>query len=210
MPARHDDPYEIRDLSQLEAIYPPVGLAAQRKEVDYLPPVYQTLIAAAPFVILATNGADGLDCSPRGDPPGFVHVLDERTLWLPDRPGNNRIDSLRNLMHDPRIGLLFLVPGRGETLRVNGRARITQDPRIMAACALGGKSPRCIVVITVETVFFQCGRAPLRAGLWDAPNTAALSAIPSTGTILETLTNSAIAGTTYDQDLEARQKDSLY
>ena len=210
MPPSPDDPYEISNLTQLEAIYPPVGLAAQRKEIDYLHPAYQAMIAAAPFVVLATAGQDGLDCSPRGDPAGFVLIRDEHTLWLPDRPGNNRIDSLRNLLHDPRIALLFLIPGRGETLRVNGRAKLTQNPDIMAECAIAGKEPRCVVVITVETVFFQCARALLRSGLWDPATATASARIPSTGAILEALTDSAIEGTTYDQNLDARQKNSLY
>lgn len=210
MPPSHDDPYEIRSLTQLEAIYPPVGLAAQRKEIDYLHPAYQAMIAASPFVVLATASKDGLDCSPRGDPAGFVLIHDAHTLWIPDRPGNNRIDSLRNLLRDPRIGLLFLIPGRGETLRVNGHARITQDPEIMAECAMAGKEPRCVVVITVETVFFQCGRALLRSGLWNQQDTATLSRIPSTGSILDALTGAAIEGTSYDENLEARQKNSLY
>lgn len=205
-----NDPHEISTLAQLEAIYPPVGLAAARKEIDYLHPVYQAMVAASPFVILATNGATGLDCSPRGDPAGFVRIRDAHTLWLPDRAGNNRIDSLRNLLHDPRIGLLFLIPGRGETLRVNGRARLTQDPDILADCAIAGKNPRCVAVITVETAFFQCGRAPLRAGLWDTPDAEILGRVPSAGTILESLTDSAIAGESYDAGLETRQKNSLY
>lgn len=204
------DRHEISTLAALEAIYPPVGTAARRKEIDYLHPVYQTMIAASPFVVLATNGPEGPDCSPRGDPGGFVQIRDTQTLWLPDRPGNNRIDSLRNLLHDPNIALLFLIPGRNETLRVNGVARITRDPHILSACVMDGKDPRCVIVVSVRTVFFQCGRATLRAGLWTEPNQDVLTAMPSTGRMLEELTQSVIRAQDYDRDLDARQRNSLY
>lgn len=207
--AQHDR-HEITTLTALEAIYPPVGTAARRKEIDYLHPVYQAMIEASPFVVLATNGPEGPDCSPRGDPGGFVKIRDTQTLWLPDRPGNNRIDSLRNLLHDPNIALLFLIPGRNETLRVNGVARITRDPQILSACAMDGKEPRCVIVVSIRTVFFQCGRAALRAGLWTEPNQDVLTAMPSTGRMLEELTQSEIRAQDYDRDLDARQRNSLY
>ena len=118
----------IDTLPELEALFDVVGEVSLKKEVSYLHPTYQAMISASPFAVLATIGPDGLDVSPRGDPPGFVHIQDEHTLLLPERRGNNRIDSLRNIIADPRVALFFMIPGNGETLRVNGRARISVDP----------------------------------------------------------------------------------
>ena len=158
----------VTTMSELEALYSekPYG-ASLIKEIDHISPQYRTLIEAAPFVVLATNGPDGLDCSPRGDPPGFVRVRDERTLLIPDRRGNNRIDSLRNLVRDPRIALLFLIPGVGETIRIIGRAAISTDPELCASFALHGKTPRCVLVVTAERAYYQCTKAIIRSKLWD-------------------------------------------
>ncbi|HWI81104.1 pyridoxamine 5'-phosphate oxidase family protein [Ramlibacter sp.] len=199
--------HAIRTLEQLQALYGAVGEASSRKEVDHVHPLYRAMIEASPFAVLATAGPGGLDASPRGDPPGFVIVQDERTLLLPERRGNNRIDSLRNLLADPRVALLFLIPGTGETLRVNGRASITVDPGLLERCAVDGKRPQCVLVIQVETVFFQCARAIQRAKLWQS---APLPAVPSAGAVLEALTEGAIDGRRYDQELPARQRATLY
>src|SRR6202167_4116177 len=143
--------HTITTTEQLEALYAdaPYG-PALIKEVDYITPEYRKLIEAAPFVVLATSGPDGLDCSPRGDPPGFVRVIDERTLVIPDRRGNNRIDSLRNLVRDPRVALLFLIPGVGETMRVIGRAKISTDPKLTESFIIDGKAPKSVLIVTVE------------------------------------------------------------
>src|SRR5271156_3170910 len=143
--------HTITTAEQLEALYTdaPYG-PALIKEVDYITPQYRKLIEAAPFVVMATSGPEGLDCSPRGDPPGFVRVTDEKTLVIPDRRGNNRIDSLRNLARDPRISLLFLIPGVGETIRVNGRAKISTDPKLTESFVVNGKSPKCVLMVIVE------------------------------------------------------------
>ncbi|WP_382154665.1 pyridoxamine 5'-phosphate oxidase family protein [Hydrogenophaga sp. ANAO-22] len=202
------DPYTIQDLASLQALFGPVGDASVRKEVSRLHPVYQRWIEASPFAVLATVGSDGLDASPRGDPPGLVSIQDEHTLLLPERAGNNRIDSLKNILADPRVALLFLVPGVGETLRVNGRARISVAPDLMQRLAMDGKLPRCVLVITVDTVFFQCARAMKRASLWDAREAAA--AVPTAGEMLAALTHNAIDGVAYDRALPARQRDTLY
>src|SRR3954468_11187721 len=162
------DPHAVTSLAQLEALFGAVGEASLKKEVDYLHPAYQALIRASPFAMLATAGSGGLDASPRGDPPGFVAIQDDKTLLLPERRGNNRIDSLRNLLTDPRVALLFLVPGVGETLRVNGRARITVAPEMLQRFAMEGKLPQCVLVIEVESVYFQCARALQRSKLWQA------------------------------------------
>ena len=124
------DDHLITTMDQLEALYGEVFPPARVKEIDHINAHYRAFIEAAPFVALATGGPDGLDCSPRGDPAGFVRVHDEKTLLIPDRRGNNRIDSLRNLIHDPRVGLLFQIPGCGETIRINGQARISTDPEL--------------------------------------------------------------------------------
>ena len=204
------DPHEIRSLEALTGLFGPVGEASVRKETSSLTPEYGAMIAASPFVVVATSGPRGLDVSPRGDAPGFVHVEDASTLLLPERPGNNRIDSLRNLIADPRIALLFLIPGVGETLRVGGRAAITTDPVLLARFAVGEKLPKCVVRIAVQRVFFQCARAVRRSNLWTAWRGGPVPHVPSAGTILAALTDSAIDAESYDRDLPARHRDTLY
>src|SRR6476660_8029719 len=130
----------------------PVG-AAVTKEIDYISDHYKAFIDRAPFVVVATVGPEGLDCSPRGDPPGFVRVHDEKTVMVPDRRGNNRIDSLRNIVRDPRIALLFLIPGSGSTLRVSGRAQISVDPDLLASFSVDGKAPRTVIIMTVDEIY---------------------------------------------------------
>lgn len=201
------DAHHIRSLEALEALYGEVGDASRRKEVGFLHPVYRAWIEAAPFCVLATAGPGGLDASPRGDAGACVAVHDAHTLLLPDRRGNNRIDSLRNIVADPRVALLFLVPGAGETLRVNGRAAIATEPALLARFEHEGTRPRCVLVVQVEAVYFQCARAIKRAGLWDGRNRPA---VPSPGAMLAALTEGAIDGAAYDQALPGRQAASLY
>ncbi|TCS33735.1 hypothetical protein EDC30_11525 [Paucimonas lemoignei] len=204
------DPYQISDLESLENIYGEPVVASLKKEVNYLHPHYQQLIKASPFVVLATKGEDGLDVSPRGDPAGFVAIVDDKTLILPDRRGNNRIDSLRNIIADPRVALLFLIPGLGETLRVNGRARILVDPQLLEQHAMEGKLPRSVLQVHVESVFFQCSRAILRSRLWHADSHVEKSSLPSVGTILADLSHGDIDGQQYDADLPARISTTMY
>lgn len=201
---------EIRSLDALESLYGAVSEPARRKEVAFLPPVYQAIVRASPFCVLATAGAHGLDASPRGDAPGFVAVIDEHTLRFPDRAGNNRVDSLRNILEDPRVALLFLVPGRGETLRVNGRARLLAGEAACAPFAVDGRLPRCVVEVRVEAAFFQCARAVRRGRLWEPLPEAVLAAVPSAGTMLAALTEGAIDGVAYDETLPARHGSTLY
>ncbi|MGZ5201403.1 MAG: pyridoxamine 5'-phosphate oxidase family protein [Telluria sp.] len=202
--------HHITDLQALERLYGIPAAPSMRKEIDYLHPHYQALITAAPFVALATSGPDGLDVSPRGDRPGFVHVEDQHTLLLPDRRGNNRIDSLRNIISDPRVALLFLIPGIGKTLRVNGRAAILADPALLERFAMDGKLPRSVLRIQVETVFFQCSRAILRSRVWDPAAQLERSALPSAGTILKDLSGGEVGGKRYDDELPGRLKTTLY
>ncbi len=139
-----------------------------------------------------------------------MQVRDERTLLLPERRGNNRVDSLRNILQDPRVPLLFLIPGVGETLRVNGRASITTAPEVLAPFVVQGQMPKCVIVVKVEAVFFQCARAIQRSGLWQTPAPNARARLPSTGTMLASLTASDIDGEKYDRELADRQRATLY
>lgn len=202
--------HTITSTEQLLALFGEVGQASLRKETKGVHPSYRAMIEASPFAMLATAGVDGLDASPRGDAPGFVQVQDEQTLLLPERRGNNRVDSLRNILHDPRVALLFLIPGVGETLRVNGRASITAAPETLARFVVQGQLPKCVIVIRVESVFFQCARAIQRSGLWQTPAADARAQVPSPGAILQALTDAAVDGEAYDRELPARQRATLY
>jgi PPOX class probable FMN-dependent enzyme len=202
--------YRVTTLAELEPHYGPVNDASLRKEIDHIHPVYAALIEAAPFAMLATAGAGGLDASPRGDLGGVVDIVDARTLVLPDRRGNNRIDSLRNILENPAVALLFLIPGLGETLRVNGRAEISVDPDLLDRYAMDGNKPRSVLIVHVETVFFQCSRALIRSQLWNPERHVPRSALPSTGAILEAVSEAAIDGADYDRELPGRLKTTLY
>jgi uncharacterized protein len=180
------------------------------KETDRITPQYRAFIEAAPFFALATAGPDGLDCSPRGDAPGFVRIHDEKTLLVPDRRGNNRIDSLRNLLHDPRVALLFLIPGCGETIRVNGRAAISIDPALAQSFLVDGKRPRAVLVVAVDRVFYQCAKAIVRSKLWDPSRHIDRKSLPSSGTILAELTEGRLGGEAHDREAPARLKATLY
>lgn len=205
-----DEKYLVHSKEQLVSLFGVPGEAAVRKEVSFLHPHYQALIKASPFAVLATIGPNGLDASPRGDPPGFVSIWDKCTLLIPERRGNNRIDSLLNILADPRVALLFLIPGVGETLRVNGRASITTDPEMLKSQSVEGKLPKCVIIVKVETAFFQCARAIQRSRLWQPVPRDSKPDVPSAGTILEALTNAKIDGEKYDRELPARQRDTLY
>jgi PPOX class probable FMN-dependent enzyme len=201
----------IRDLEALEALYQPAPAAAATvKEVAWITPHYRALIEASPFVALATCGPEGLDCSPRGDSPGFVRVRDDRTLLMPDRRGNNRIDSLRNIVRDPRVALLFLIPGSGTTFRVNGLAKISAEPELLESFAVSGQAPRTVLVIEVQAAYFQCARAVVRAGLWDPARHAAVASLPSPGVMLAALSEGEVGGAAYDDDWPARAARTLW
>ncbi|CAO3405639.1 pyridoxamine 5'-phosphate oxidase family protein [Azospirillum largimobile] len=200
----------VTDLAALEALYGEPVAASIAKEVPALTPGYRALIEASPFFFLATSGPGGLDASPRGDEPGFVRVADDRTLLIPDRRGNNRIDSLRNILADPRVGLLFLVPGLNETLRVNGRAVIDADPMLCESFAVDGKAPKSVLVVTIETVFFQCARALLRSRLWDPAAQVPRASLPSVGSLLAEASAGREGGDAYDRSLAERIPKTLY
>jgi PPOX class probable FMN-dependent enzyme len=200
----------IRDIAALEALYGEVNDQSALKEITYLHPHYAAFIRASPFAVLATASPHGLDASPRGDPPGFIEIVDDKTLLVADRRGNNRIDSLRNVLGNPQVALLFLVPGVGETLRVNGIAEISVDPALLARFTVAGKPPRSVLRVRVESVFFQCSRALIRSELWNPEKRTARSALPSTGAILAAVTHDRIDAETYDRELPPRLQATLY
>ena len=200
----------VTSIESLEALYGEAKPASLAKEIDHVSDHYRALIEAAPFMALATSGPDGLDCSPRGDAPGFVQVQDATTLLVPDRRGNNRIDSLRNLIRDPRVALLFLIPGCAETLRVNGRAAISTDPALAARFVVNGQAPRTVLVVTVERIYFQCAKAVVRSRLWDPARHVDRASLPSVGTMLAALSGGQIGGEVYDRAAPERIKAELY
>ncbi len=200
----------ITSLADLEARYGTPSEAAVVKEAGRIGPAYRAMIQASPFVALATVGPEGLDCSPRGDAGSVVRVHDDKTLMLPDRAGNNRTDSLRNIVRDPRVALLFLIPGSGNTMRVNGRAVLSVDPDLLASFAMEGKEPRSVVVVTVDSVYFQCGRAVLRADLWNPERHVDPKDLPSAGTMLAEATDGRVGGPDYDKAWPARARGSLW
>lgn len=200
----------IETVDQLEALYGLPGEASLVKELDHVIPEYAAFIEASPFVALATSGPEGLDCSPRGDLAGFVRIHDPKTLMMPDRRGNNRADSLRNIIRDPRVGLLFLVPGSGTTLRVNGTAFITTDAELCASFTMEGKPARSVTVVAVETVYFQCARAIHRSDLWNAGKHVDPKSLPTPGRILEITSRKSIDGATYDKEWPERAKKSMW
>jgi len=204
-------PNVISTVAELEALYPePVYPPAKVKETDRITKAYRALIEASPFFALATSGPSGLDCSPRGDPKGFVRVVDDKTIIVPDRRGNNRIDSMRNLIHDPRVALLFLIPGVSETLRIVGRAAISTDPALCASFAMQGKAPRSVLVVAVEQVFFQCAKAIVRSKLWDPSIQVARASLPTAGTILAEISDGAMGGEEHDRLAPERIKATIY
>jgi hypothetical protein len=199
----------ITTLDQLLALYGESHERSRRKELPRLIAPYRALIEASPFVVLASVGPDGLDCSPRGDAPGFVHILDDQTLLLPDRPGNNRIDSLRNIVQNPQVALLFLIPGVGESLRVNGRAEISLDPELLELGRAQDKLPRSALRIHIDSCYFQCSKAALRSGLWDAARQVERASLPSAGDIFRCIYEEFDVEA-YERDLQQRLRTGLY
>lgn len=200
----------IKDVATLRSLYGEPMEPAIAKEVDHVNPHYRAMIEASPFMVMATSGPGGLDVSPRGDPAGFVVVEDARTLLIPDRRGNNRTDSLSNLIADPRIALLFLIPGVGETLRVNGRAEISVEPALLERFPAQGKLPRSVIVVHVERVYFQCPKALVRSDLWNPAKHVERRSLPSSGTILADITRGRVGGPEWDAAYPERLKATIY
>ena len=202
--------HTLSTVEDLEALYGVPKETSLIKEIDYISDHYRAFIEASPFVVLSTVGPEGLDSSPRGDPAGFVHITDSRTVLIPDRRGNNRIDSLRNIVRDPRVSPLFLIPGIGETLRINGRATISVDPDLLDRFIMQGKPPRSVLQVQVDRVYFQCQKALARSQLWNPDTRLDRNALPSAGQILSTLSKGTFDGKTYDNDYPERMKQEIY
>ena len=200
----------IATIEQLEAIYGFPGEASTVKVADRITPSYRTLIEKSPFAALATSGPEGLDCSPRGDVAGFIRIHDEMTLMMPDRRGNNRVDSLRNIVRDPRVALLFLIPGSGTTLRVNGRAHLSADPALLASFRMDGKAPRTVLVMTVGEIYFQCARAIVRSDLWNPDKRVDPKSLPTPGQILAEMSGNKVGGEDYDRAWPARAAATMW
>ncbi len=200
----------IRTIEELEALYDIPVPTSITKEIDHLTDLHASYVDASPFVVIATAGPEGMDCSPRGDPRGFVRVADPHTLLIPDRRGNNRLDTLRNLVADARIGMLFLVPGVGVTLRVNGTAVLSTDAELRATFAIDGKLPATVIVVSVTSVYTQCPKALIRSHLWDPERFVDPAELPSVGDIMSAITAGAFDGRAYDAAYPERSRQSIY
>ncbi|WP_434052128.1 MAG: pyridoxamine 5'-phosphate oxidase family protein [Roseibium sp.] len=199
----------IESLEDLHSYYGVAGEASTIKEIGCLSPHYRSIVESSSFCALSTCGPEGLDCSPRGDDGSVVRVADDRTLQMPDRRGNNRIDSLRNIIRDPRVSLMFMIPGWNNVLRINGRAAISVDPDLLASFDMEGHLPRSVIVITIETVYFQCARAIMRAGLWKPENLRDPSSLPSPGMIMQEI-KQGFDGDAYDAEWPGRAAKSMW
>jgi uncharacterized protein len=200
----------IASVEELEALYGQPNDASTVKVANRITDEYRRLIEVAPFAALATSGPEGLDCSPRGDAPGFVRIHDDRTLMIPDRRGNNRVDSLRNIVRDPRVALLFLLPGVGSTLRINGRAQVSVDTALCDSFKTEDKAPRSVVVIAIDEVYFQCARAIVRSDLWNPEKHLRAKDLPSPGQILASMSKNRVGGEEYDRAWPERARKSLW
>lgn len=201
----------VTTLEQLEALYTPAPVAASTVKVaNRMTPQYRRLIEASPFAALATVGPEGIDCSPRGDQPGFVRIHDDATLMMPDRRGNNRIDSLRNIVRDPRVAFLFLLPGSGTTFRANGRAHLSIEPGLLASFEVEGKAPRSVIVMQIDELYFQCARAIVRSELWNPERHIDPRTLPTPGEILAAMTENQVGGDAYDKAWPERARQTMW
>lgn len=205
-----DDPVAVSDVEDLRSRYHPPMPEVLHKERPIIDPAAGELIALSPLVVIASSSAEGADSSPRGGPPGFVATLDEHTLAFGDLAGNNRLDSYANIIENPAVGLLFLVPGLEETLRVNGRARVTTDPEVLDRTTIGGRRPKLAVVIDVEECYVHCGKALRRSGLWDPSTWPSTGERPTAGEVIVGQYSLDIDPTLIDADLEAGYRETLW
>jgi PPOX class probable FMN-dependent enzyme len=208
-----DGGYLVKDVTELAALYNPARERSIRKQIDHLDEHCRSFIAASPLVIIGTQGkgpGGAADTSPRGDVPGFVKVADDHTLLIPDRPGNNRLDNLRNIVQNPAVGLLFVVPGVSETFRVNGEAVVSRDPALLGLFEVQAKAPRTVLVVTVKEAYMHCSKALLRADLWNPAKFVAPGVLPSFGTILAVHTDGFVDAQTVDEENRNRTPQMLY
>lgn len=200
---------KIETVEELNALYGVPAEASIIKVTPFLTLEYRRMIEASPFVALATVGPEGLDCSPRGDAGQIVHIEDERTLMMPDWRGNNRVDSLSNIVRDPRVALMFLVPGSNTAMRINGRAIVAVEPALLDRFEMDGKHPRSVVVITVDEVYSQCARALIRADLWNPEKYADPETLPTVGDMLKGV-KEGFDGAAYDRDWPGRAAKTMW
>lgn len=200
----------IETVEELAAIYGGgVSEASVAKVTNYLTPLYRQMIEASPFVALATVGPEGLDCSPRGDLGGVVRVVDDKMLQMPDWRGNNRVDSLSNIVRDPRLALMFLIPGSNTTMRINGRGVVSNDDALLSSFEMDGKHPRTVIVVTIDEVYFQCARALIRSELWNPDHFVDPKNLPTPGLMLKAATE-AFDHETYDREWAARAARTMW
>jgi PPOX class probable FMN-dependent enzyme len=200
----------LTTLAELDAVYGQANAASTVKELPTLNAEYRAYVEASPFCALATIGPEGLDCSPRGDAGQVVRILDDRTLALPDRRGNNRIDSLRNIVRDPRVSLMLMIPGSNTVLRINGRAELRTDPDLLESFVMERKLPRCVIVIAIDTVYFQCARALMRAQVWNPQTFIDPETLPSAGQMLAAASAGTVGGEAYDREWPERARASMW
>jgi PPOX class probable FMN-dependent enzyme len=200
---------KVETVEELNALYGEPGEASLIKVTNYLTDEYRRMIEVSPFVALATSGPEGLDCSPRGDAGRVVHVEDIRTLMLPDWRGNNRVDSLSNIVRDPRVALMFLIPGSNTAMRVNGRAIVAIEPALLERFEMDGKHPRSVTVVTIDEVYSQCARALIRADLWNPDKYADISALPTVGDMLKGV-KAGFDGEAFDRDWPGRAAKTMW
>ncbi|KKB07528.1 pyridoxamine 5'-phosphate oxidase family protein [Devosia chinhatensis] len=206
-----DTSARITSIEALEALYLPAPAPASTTKVaHFMTPHYRRLIEISPFAALATVGPEGIDCSPRGDKPGFVRIHDDHTLMMPDRRGNNRIDSLRNIVRDSRCAFLFLIPGSGTTMRVNGRAHLSIDPDLLESFAVEDKAPRSVIVLDIDELYFQCARAIIRSELWNPDRHVDPASLPTPGEILASMTENQVGGEGYDKAWPERARQTMW
>jgi PPOX class probable FMN-dependent enzyme len=199
----------ITTVEDLKAIYGEASEASTAKVTASLTPAYRTMIERSPFVALATVGPEGLDCSPRGDRGAVVRIEDDRTLALPDWRGNNRVDSLLNIVRDPRIALMFLIPGSDSVMRINGRAVVSVAPELLESFEMDGRHPRSVVVVTIEEAYFQCARAVMRAELWNVERQVAANDLPTPGDMLKAAKQD-FDRDTYDREWPERAAKTMW
>src|ERR1700736_4099900 len=200
----------IATVAQLEAIYGETNEASTVKVADRITPSYRVLIEKSLFAALATSGPEGLDCSPRGDLPGFVRIHDDKTLMMPDRRGNNRFDSRRNIVRDAKVVLMFLIPGSGTTLRINGHAHVSVDPDLLASFRVDGEAPRSVIVMTVGEIYIQCARAIVRSDLWNPDKRIDPKPLPTPGQILAEMSENRVGGEEYDRAWPERARQTMW
>ena len=201
---------EVGTIEELGAIVGEPDVYVANKVKDRLSPVQRDWLAHSPLCFVATTDARGrVDVSPKGDPPGFIHVLDDTTIAIPERPGNKRVDGYRNVLQNPHVGTLFLIPGRGDTLRINGTARILSDADYFDALAIKGRRPLLALEVSIEEVFFHCAKAFLRSDAWD-PSTWNPSALPSVAQLLKALRSDWSDAELEDYYSDAKTRERLY